>query len=472
MSSIGIFPVTQDVGSVLLAGSASFDGETYSLTGSGYNMWFARDAFRGAFTPVSGDVTLAGEISFPAPGKDPHRKAGLLVRQDLDEDSVYASIAVHGDGLTSLQFRDEKGGTTREIRSRRTANGPIRVRIEKQGEFVTFSLGQEGNEWEPGGGHIRLPLSDSFLIGLCVCSHLDDTLETAEFRDVSLDLSPAVPAERTLVSMLETIHLASTDRQVVYVTRGHIEAPNWTPDGETLIFNGGGRLYRIPAKGGEPQEIPTGFAIRCNNDHGISPDGATLVISDQSQPPHQSIIYTLPISGGEPTRITENFPSYWHGWSPDGETLAYCAQRDGKYGIFTIPVNGGEETRLTITDGLDDGPEYSPDGQYIYFNSDRTGLMQIWRMRADGSELEQVTDGDAGYWFAHPSPDGKWLAMLVYDKSVKGHPADQNVELHVRSVSTGEIRVVARLFGGQGTINVPSWSPDSQHFSFVSYQYQ
>jgi hypothetical protein len=274
------------------------------------------------------------------------------------------------------------------------------------------------------------------------------------------------------VSTLETIHLASTDRQVVYVTRGHIEAPNWTPNGETLIFNGGGRLYRIPAKGGEPQEIPTGFAIRCNNDHGISPDGSTLVISDQSQPPHQSIIYTLPISGGEPTRITENFPSYWHGWSPDGETLAYCAQRDGKYGIFTIPVNGGEETRLTITDGLDDGPEYSPDGQYIYFNSDRTGLMQIWRMRTDGSELEQVKDGDAGYWFAHPSPDGKWLAMLVYDKSVKGHPADQNVELHVRSFSTGETRVVARLFGGQGTINVPSWSPDSQHFSFVSYQYQ
>jgi hypothetical protein len=216
VNSLGIFSISQDVGTVSLPGSHRFEEETYSLTGSGYNMWFARDAFHGTFTPARGDVVLAGEIAFPQPGNDPHRKAGLLVRQDLDDDSVYASIAVHGDGLTSLQFRDEKGGTTREIRSRRVADGPISVRIEKIGEFVSFSLRGSDGKWEPGGGHIRLPLSDSYLVGLCVCSHRDDTLETAEFRHVNLDLNPTT--ESALVSTLETIHLASTDRQVVYVT--------------------------------------------------------------------------------------------------------------------------------------------------------------------------------------------------------------------------------------------------------------
>ena len=183
------------------------------------------------------------------------------------------------------------------------------------------------------------------------------------------------------------ITLASTDRHVVYTAGEHFEALNWTPDGKSLVFNGDGKIYRIPITGGKPELIDTGFANRCNNDHGLSPDGKILAISDQSQADHHSIIYTLPIEGGMPAKITDNSPSYWHGWSPDGKTLAFCGQRDGKFGIFTIPVTGGEEKRLTTAiktppgAGLDDGPDYSPDGKYIYFNSDRTGLMQIWRMR-------------------------------------------------------------------------------------------
>ncbi len=270
-------------------------------------------------------------------------------------------------------------------------------------------------------------------------------------------------------SHLEIADIRTGAHHVVRTFDEHIEAPNWTPDGKWLIYNSKGRLYKISPKGGTPKAINTGFAINCNNDHGISPDGKTLVISDQTHEDGSSRIYTLPIEGGEPKLITENAPSFWHGWSPDGKTLAYCAQRNLRYGIFTIPTAGGEEQRLTTSDGLDDGPEYSPDGMYIYFNSDRTGQMQIWRIKPDGSDLTQITDDVYGNWFPHLSPDGKQMVILSYDKSVIGHPANKEVQLRLRDMKTGETRTLMSLFGGQGTINVPSWAPDSKRFAYVSY---
>ena len=273
-----------------------------------------------------------------------------------------------------------------------------------------------------------------------------------------------------LESTLETIAIASKDRRVVHHARAHLEAPNWTRDGKELLFNQRGLLYRVPVEGGEPRRIDTGFATRCNNDHGFSPDGATLAISDGSQGDGRSVIYTLPAAGGTPRRVTANAPSYWHGWSPDGRTLAYCAERGGEFDVYTIPVEGGEETRLTTAPGLDDGPDYSPDGEWIYFNSERTGTMQIWRMRADGSEQRQLTSDAHADWFPHPSPDGQWVAFLSYDKDVKGHPPNKDVMLRMMPAGGGEVRVLASLFGGQGTINVPSWSPDSRHLAFVSYR--
>ena len=163
-------------------------------------------------------------------------------------------------------------------------------------------------------------------------------------------------------------------------------------------------------------------------------------------------------------------PSYWHGWSPDGKTLAYCAQRNGEFDIYTIPAAGGEETRLTTAKGLDDGPDYSPDGQYIYFNSERTGHMQIWRMHADGSAQKQVTFDDLNNWFPHISPDGKSMVFLSYEKDVTGHPPNKDVQLRIMTLADGQIKVLAKLFGGQGTINVPSWSPDSTKVAFVTYE--
>ena len=271
-------------------------------------------------------------------------------------------------------------------------------------------------------------------------------------------------------STLEIVSIPAPRRETVRIFSDRIEAPNWHPNDHELIYNGGGLLYRIPVGGGTPKVIETGFANRCNNDHGISPDGKTIAISDQSQDDGQSVIYTLPIEGGKPRRITSLTPSYWHGWSPDGQTLAYCARRDNKFGIFTIPVGGGEETRLTTTDGLDDGPDYSPDGKFIYFNGDRTGRMQIYRMLTDGSHIEQVTHSDRNEWFPHVSPNGKWMVYLSYGPEVEGHPADKDVELRLLNLEEGKTSVLATLFGGQGTINVPSWSPDSKRLAFVSYQ--
>jgi len=288
---------------------------------------------------------------------------------------------------------------------------------------------------------------------------------------VHLESHGIVPVEEPVTeSSLEIISIETGERRVVYRAKDHFEAPNWSQDGKYLLFNSHGRLYTVPAAGGQPRLLDTGFAIKCNNDHGISPDGNWLVVSDDSRG-GGSRIYILPITGGEPRLVPGKAPSYWHGWSPDGKTLAYPAQRDGEFDIYTIPVEGGAETRLTDAPGLDDGSEYTPDGEYIYFNSVRTGVMKIWRMRTDGSGQEQMTfNEEYADWFPHPSPDGKWVVFLSFDKSVEGHPPDKDVVLRIMPLSGGEPSVLTRLFGGQGTINVPSWAPDSRHFAFVSYR--
>ncbi len=466
----GIFEGQGEIGHPRRSGSAEFKSETgqYTISGGGSNMWFSADAFHYVWKKVSGDVSLAADIQFQGTGGDAHRKGCLVIRQSLEADSAYADAALHGDGLTSLQYRESQGARTSEIQAGVTR--PARLRIEKRGKYVSMSIAAAGEELHPAGGTFRLQLNEPFYIGLGVCAHNDAALETAVFSKVELAEGGAPAAAKPqLFSTLETITISSKDRRAVYGTTNLIEAPNWSRDG-FLYFNSKGRILRIPAAGGPTQVIDTGFATRCNNDHGLSPDGQRLVISDQSQE-RKSIIYTLPVAGGSPQRITALGPSYWHGWSPDGKTLAFCGERKGEFDIYTIGVDGGEEKRLTTATGLDDGPDYSPDGQYLYFNSERSGSMQIWRMRADGSEQTAVTGDEFNNWFAHPSPDGKWLVFLSYEKEVKGHPENKDVMLRIMPAGGGKIEVLAKLFGGQGTINVPSWSPDSKKLAFVSYQF-
>ena len=465
---LGIFDAHGDVGTVLHTGSVDYNAarRTYTISGSGENMWLAQDAFQFVWKKISGDVILTADIVFLTKTGNEHKKAVLMLRQTLDADSVYADVALHASGLTSLQFRDEKGALTREIQS--NISGPKRLRIAKHGEYVYMAL-SGGGEPKAAGGWIPIPLQGEFYVGLGVCSHDKDVVEQATFSNVALQESPPPTARPALYSTLETVDIDSADRRVSYLDEGKFEAPNWTHDGSAFLFNRNGHIERLPVDGGEPVTIDTGLATRCNNDHGISPDGTMLAISDNSQEDHESLVYLVPIAGGTPRRVTQKSPSYWHGWSPDGKTLAFVGERNGDFDIYTIPVSGGEETRLTTAKGLDDGPEYSPDGKHIYFNSERTGHMQIWRMKPDGSEQEQVFYDDLNNWFPHISPDGQWMVFLTYDASVTGHPENKDVMLRLMSLADKKITVLAKLFGGQGTINVPSWSPGSRRVAFVSY---
>jgi hypothetical protein len=469
--TVGIFEGHGDVGTVLHSGSVNYDAakQSYTLAGSGENMWFTADAYQFVWKKVSGDVSIAADVNFIGEGKNPHRKAVVMVRQTLDADSAYADVALHGEGLTSLQYRDETGATTHEIQSNLSA--PRRIQLEKHGDYIYMLLGKAGDPTQVAGGSIRVPIHGDYYVGIGVCSHEKDLIEKAVFTNVQLQAPLTVSGQPALYSALETVPIESTDRRVVYVAQGRFEAPNWMPDGKSLLFNRNGHIEKIAVTGGTPETIDTGFANRCNNDHGISPDGHLLAISDSSQEDHRSLVYVLPIAGGVPKRLTQYSPSYWHGWSPDGKTLAFVGERNGNFDIYAIPVTGGEEKRLTTAPGLDDGPDYTPDGRYIYFNSERTGQMQIWRMRADGTGQEQVTFDEHNNWFPHISPDGKWMVFLSYDLSVKGHPEDKDVMLRMMSLSDKKITVLAKLFGGQGTINVPSWAPDSKKLAFVSYQW-
>jgi hypothetical protein len=496
--SVGIFEKHSDVGMVLHAGTATFDPatKTYTLTGSGENMWSTADAFQFAWKKVSGDVELTADISFANSTGNPHKKAVLIFRQSLDSDSVYADIALHSSGLIALQYRDEKGAKTHEVQSSvapmrfalpardssmeipvKPTFMPIRLRLTRRGDYVYMSLAVAGGNAKYDGESYRLPLEGTFYAGIGVCAHDKDAIETARFSDVSLRPLPTPSEKSVLHSTLEKVEVDSTDRTAIYVATGRFEAPNWSRDGSYLLFNRSGHLEKLPVAGGKLETLNTGSADHLNNDHGISPDATQLAVSDNTaetksadgQPAHDSLIYVVPISGGMPRRITQNSPSYWHGWSPDGRTLAFVGQRNGDFDIYTIPATGGDEARLTTANGLDDGPEYSPDGQYIYFNSERTGHMQIWRMKADGSGQEQVFSDDYNNWFPHISPDGKWMVFLTYEKDVTGHPENKEVMLRLMSFEDKKITMLAKLFGGQGTINVPSWSPDSKYVAFVSY---
>jgi Tol biopolymer transport system component len=281
--------------------------------------------------------------------------------------------------------------------------------------------------------------------------------------------------EGFLGSRLEILNVLDGKRKIIYEAPGRFEAPNWMPDGKKLLFNKDGSLFKIPIEGGELEKLNTGFANQNNNDHGISFNGKLLAISHHREglPGGGSTVYVLPLEGGTPKLITENTPSYWHGWAPNNKEVVYVAQRNGSktYQIYKNSIDGGHEVQLTShTFGHVDGPEYSPDGKYIYYNGSQSGTMQLWRMKPDGSTKEQITFDEENNWFPHISPDGKWIAYLSFPPTINpdDHPAYQRVQLKLMKVDGSSPKVIAYLYGGQGTINVPSWSPDSKYIAFVS----
>lgn len=346
------------------------------------------------------------------------------------------------------------------------------IQLERKGTTYVMSVAQYGKPFVTVQVS-KLDLGDEVYVGLFVCSHEDDSAEQATFRNVHIVVPVKENFDRQkdpFGSHLEILDVENGHRQIIYSSDSVFEAPNWTQDGDALIYNQGGRLYRFDLLGKTSALIDTGDVVRNNNDHVLSFDGTMLAISSHTED-DASMIYTVPAQGGTPKRITSVGPSYMHGWSPDGRYLVYTGQRGGEFNIYRIPVEGGDETQLTFTKGLDDGPEYTPDGSHIYFNSVRTGRMQIWRMKHDGSEQEQLTDDEYNNWFPHISPDGKWVIFITYlvgETESGDHPAAKRVYLRLMPRDGGTPKVLAYLYGGQGTINVPSWSPDSKRVAFVS----
>jgi TolB protein len=475
--AIGIFDSQIDIGRAR-PGSTAYDPrqQSYLIAGSGQNMWGERDDFHFVWKRMTGNFILSTRARFVSNGVEAHRKIGWTIRPSLDSNSAHVTAALHGDGLASLQFRRAAGGTTDEAKSRDSLpprNADALIQLERRDGVYLMSVARFGDTLvtqELAG--ISLP--DTVYVGLFVCAHNDSVVERAEFSNVRI----TTPAKRDLVpyreyigSNLEILDVASGNATIVHWYRGSFQAPNWTNDGKALIYAQEGLLYRFDLASRSPSAINTGFATRNNNDHVLSFDGRMLGISNHAvEDSGASIVYTVPTTGGTPKRITAKGPSYLHGWSPDGRWLVYVGQRNDEFDIYRISVNGGNEIRLTSAPGLDDGPEYTPDGRYIYFNSARSGRMQIWRMRPDGSDQRQITNDRFNNWFPHISPDGRQIVFISFplDVAADDHPFYKHVMIRLMPISGGPARVIAYVYGGQGTINVPSWSPDGKRLAFVS----
>lgn len=472
-NQLGIFDNQSDVGMVKHKGNASYDNilQQYHLEGSGTNVWGTHDEFHFVWKRMKGDFILRTNAEFLGKGVEAHRKIGWMVRSSLDTNSKHINAVVHGDGLTSLQFRRTTGGITEEKKS--TLTGANVIQLERKGNTYTMSVAHNGETFVAEKLD-SLDLGDEVYVGLFIGSHNPDVTEKAVFNNVRI----VVPAGKDLVayknylgSSIEILDLSTQNSTIIYQIPGSLQAPNWTKDSKSLIYNRDGLLYNFDLATLTPTVINTGIANHNNNDHVISFDGKMLAISSGNGEKGASVGFTVPISGGEAKQITPTGPSYMHGWSPDRKYIVFCGDRKGEFDVYRIPAGGGPEVRLTDAAGLDDGPEYTPDGKYIYFNSVRSGLMQVWRMKPDGSEQTQITKDDFNNWFPHISPDGKWIVYITFlkDEVAPGdHPFYKHVYLRVMPASGGPSKVVAYLYGGQGTINTPSWAPDSKHLAFIS----
>jgi TolB protein len=473
---LGVFEAHGDIGLVEKPGSVIYEPEiqTYLIEGAGANMWFDADEGHFLWKRITGDFIVSAKVQFVGTGGAPHRKIGWMARSSLAPDSAQASTVVHGDGTTALQFRKTRGGFTAEDQIGVT--GPNQIQLERRGDTYIMSVAAFGEPYfrDQVDG---IALGDDVYVGLFVCSHNANVIEKALFSNVRIVI-PAkdgfVPYRDYLSSRLEILDVGTKNRTVVFESPRPLQAPNWTKDERALIYNCEGLLYRFDLASGRPTLIDTGFARAVNNDHVLSPNGKTLGIShDLTSAGGASIIYTLPMAGGRPSRVTPKGPSYLHGWSPDGKNLVYTGLRNGNYDVYRISARGGtKETRLTRSKGLDDGPEYTADGRFIYFNSNRTGTMEIWRMLFNGKAERQVTRDALQDWFPHVSPDGRWVVFLSYESDVgpDDHPFYKQVYVRIMPVGGGyESRIIAYVYGGQGTINVPSWSSDSQRIAFISY---
>jgi TolB protein len=472
--ALGLFAHHQDIGDPKLKGSAVYDkdAQSYTMSSAGLNMWSTQDQFHFAWKKIKGDFIIKATVQFVGKGTDPHRKIGIIAREKLTANSVYADACVHGDELTSLQYRGKEGDSTYQVVL--SSYYPTEIELERSGNTFTFSAATFGENYKSVSKDMAI--ADEVYAGLFICSHREDVVEKAIFTNVRI-IIPApknfVPYREYIGSNLEIMDVATGKRKILHRAPNSLQAPNWTPDNKFLIYNEEGLLYTYDLKTGAIAKLNSGFAKDNNNDHVLSFDGKMLAISHHTGEKRNSTIYTMPVTGSDnPTKITSEASgaSYLHGWSPDGKRLVFTGQRNGQWNIFAVDLATKKEYQLTEHPALDDGPEYTPDGKYIYFNSVRTGTMKIWRMKADGSDEEQVTFDEYNDWFPHFSPDGKWIVYISFPKDINpnDHPFYKKIYLRLMPSTGGVPRTIAYVYGGQGTINVPSWSPDSKTIAFIS----
>ncbi len=487
---LGDFEAHADIGSPKIPGYATWNAasQVYTLSAGGVNVWAKRDEFQFAYRKMKGDFIVQAQVEFQGKGVDPHRKAGIMARASIaDFDSPYVDGAAHGDGLISLQFRKEKGGETAQTEMPAAKSANV-IQLERRGNLFILSAARWGEPFEVAQIQDASFVPEEAYVGLFLSSHNADVKETVVFRHVRVIKPVKVgfqPYRDYIGSRLEVMNVTSGHRNVYYTSQVPFEAPNWLPDGSALIYNasGGdpatrGRLWKFDLLTRTPSPIDTDVPVRNNNDHVLSFDGTQLAISGNLEQ-SQSTIFTMSVKGGVTRRITPNTPSYMHGWTPDAKWLVYTGGRipkgkkDNEFDIYKIASDGsGKEINLTNSPGLDDGPEVSPDGKWIYFNSTRSGQMQIWRMGLDGKNVERVTnDQKWNDWFPHFSPDGKWITIISYglDVPAADHPYYKHCMIRIMPTDgSAPPKVIAYVYGGQGTINVPSWSPDGTHIAFVS----
>lgn len=477
-NNLGFFENSTDIGDPVQAGSVFYNAQDqeYTLNGSGINMWAESDQFQYLFKSIQGDFILRAHIKFVGDGVDPHRKIGWIVRENLNGNSPHVNACIHGDGLTSLQYRKQTEGITEEVSS--TDKAPDIVQLERRNNVYYMSTAKFGQPFTT----VKLEgvnLNNEVFVGLYICSHNPEVMETAKFTNVRI-IKPAAPDFRPyqdyIGSRMEVLNVETGHRKILFESAHSIQAPNWVNNDEELVYNSNGLLYRYRFDTGKISQINTGFAIHNNNDHVFSFDETILGIShhNQDEGGTSSIYIMNPKGDSIPKKITKDGvgASYLHSISPDNKTLIFTANRKEKFDIYGINIESREEFQLTDTKDLDDGSEYSPDGNYIYFNSNRTGSMHLWRMDSDGSHQEQQTfDEDFKDWFPHISPDGKWIVFISFPSSVGfgEHPFYQHCTLRLMPTNLSEKpKIIAYIYGGQGTINVPSWSKDSKHIAFVS----
>jgi TolB protein len=472
--NIGIFDGHTDVGNPVKKGAVVYDAarQEYTMEGSGVNMWANIDQFHFLYKKIKGDFIISATIRFIGTGVDPHRKIGIIARDKLTTDSRYADACVHGDILSSLQYRAADGAQTEQVVL--SSYHPTDIELQRTGNTFTFSAAVFGETYKSVTK--ELPLNEEVYAGLFICSHNESVMEKAVFSNVRITI-PAPkdfrPYRDYIGSHIEVMDVFTGHRRILHSAPNSLQAPNWTNDGKYLIYNAEGLIYKYELANGNISKLNTGNAIQNNNDHVLSFDGKMLAISNHEGEKRISTLFTLPVTGSDkPVQITsvEAGHSYLHSWSPDGKKLIFTGQRNNQFDIWSIDIATKKETALTNTPTLDDGPEYSPDGKYIYFNSVRTGTMKLWRMRPDGSNPEQVTFDEYNDWFPHFSPDGKWIVYISFPKDIDptDHPFYKRVYLRLMPAAGGVAKTIAYIYGGQGTINVPSWSPDSKRIAFVS----